>query len=673
MSAFGLALATLLVPVPPATATTYAAPNDHLQYFGYWQSGRPADGSSYLKDTAGYSNLAWTGVGDLERDARGVAASARQAGMKLFVDVEDFLVEDYQETAGLEARWTAFRDKLKPFSGDIAFFMLASEPEGGEYPWANKGDWIGKVKPIFEKWHQRLNTAFPAVPTFINYTADRAHDWAPPYLFEADVVGFDQYFCWDKCYGGLTLTEAVQELERKFPAAKIMLVPTAHARADQDKAADEKVAIDYAAKYYALAKSDQRIIGMLPWNWWSVPGMMVGAKDLPDLRDRFAGIGKEIIAPKGLGTVCVDVKPEAENPYFVASKDGERWGWNGSHCWDGHAPGVYSVVPPGGTADLGSLELRPGATIHFSVSFSRAGAPPNPGIPPKPPTGDEDAAEAFLAAVYPGKDRAALARETGDTLASPERFRDYLESLTRTGSPQTRDLARELIKDKDTASQLLASLRGWFARQMGATGMVPVPIGGTHPVDPRLRTLTGAGPGKDAATYIASMFASMDATDRKKLIDACYAADECNLVQACIDTKLYDKCLAACTANPQCTWPGSEPGETSETDENCSAPNNKQGSGRAAEGKGEVCVETSEGKAYFVVGPDQTWGWNGPKCFPGHTAGVYSVNTDGGYGYPKVGDTDVRAKISPRSATLTNGGTLKFSVHFCGHGYARPN
>ncbi|MBI5202832.1 MAG: hypothetical protein HY925_14670 [Elusimicrobia bacterium] len=650
----------LLVSLAPASATTTPALNDraHLKYFGYWQSARPADAETYLKDMAGRANLTWAGVGDVEKDARGVFTSARQAGMRVFLDVEDFLVDDYQGAAGVEDRWRAFRGKLEPFSGDIAFFMLADEPEGGEYPWANKGDWLTKVKPIFESWRRKLNAAFPDVPTFINYTSDRARDWVPPYLFEADVLAFDDYFCWEKCYGGVSFTEAVGDFERKFPKAKILLLPAAHARASHDQAADEKAALEVADKIYAFAKTDPRVIGLMPWNWWSAPGMMTGAKHLPSLRERFGEIGAEIVKRDGLGTVCVDAN--ARNGYFVKRQGGETWGWNGSDCWEGHAAGSYAVDAPGGKVRPEALWLEPGESIRFTVTFEHKE--------------QEDPAAAFLTEVYPGADREARLRMLAGKLDTPRAFEDYLASLARTGREPVKALANDLLKDPVVLEQLRLAVKAWFDKPMEPAGSRPPTAGGgAGGVDPHLRSILNAGDGKDASSVIASMFASMELEDRRKLVSACSKTADCDVVQACIDTKLYAKCLAACSANPKCAWPGSEPGKTNETDENCSAPDNSQGAARADAGKGEICVDTDEGKAYFVVGPDQTWGWNGPKCFPGRRAGVYSVNTNGGYGYPKVGNTDVRAKIFPRSAVLTDGGRLDFKVHFCGHGYASPN
>lgn len=69
-------------------------------------------------------------------------------------------------------------------------------------------------------------------------------------------------------------------------------------------------------------------------------------------------------------------------------------------------------------------------------------------------------------------------------------------------------------------------------------------------------------------------------------------------------------------------------------------------------GKGTVCVTSDSSNAYFVNGPDQTWGWNGPgtKCFSDHVTGTYYVNTSG-----------VCTTVYGSQA-LTNGQTISFNI-----------
>ncbi|MBI4348889.1 MAG: hypothetical protein HY553_18775 [Elusimicrobia bacterium] len=191
-----------------------------------------------------------------------------------------------------------------------------------------------------------------------------------------------------------------------------------------------------------------------------------------------------------------------------------------------------------------------------------------------------------------------------------------------------------------------------------------------HGVDPRLAALNASGPGKDARKFLESMFASFPKSSRDKLLDACENKGICDFVQACITAQVYDECLSACRANPLCSIPPppaapgptpAAPGPAEPGGCGGSIPDNSRAPGPAAAGKGKVCVNSNSSRAYFVVGPAQSWGWNNSHCWDGHPAGVYSVNTNGSYGYP----AEQQAMISPSAQTLSDGGTITFNVSFC--------
>lgn len=68
------------------------------------------------------------------------------------------------------------------------------------------------------------------------------------------------------------------------------------------------------------------------------------------------------------GTVCV-TEPDSSG-YTVSGPD-PSWGWNGSHCFDGHTAGSYSVS---GSYDFGGNQtLSDGGTITFSVAGGGGG------------------------------------------------------------------------------------------------------------------------------------------------------------------------------------------------------------------------------------------------------------------------------------------------------------
>ncbi len=190
-----------------------------------------------------------------------------------------------------------------------------------------------------------------------------------------------------------------------------------------------------------------------------------------------------------------------------------------------------------------------------------------------------------------------------------------------------------------------------------------------HDVAAKLAKLKTSGPDKDAIAFLESMFASFPKETREKLVNVCYNQGICEFIPACIAAGVYDECLAACRNNPKCNFPAPTPTPGSggtpppEPASGCGAPipNATQPQGPSAPGEGEVCIVSNSQRAYFVVGPNQSWGWNGSKCFGGHMAGVYSVNTDGGYGYP----TEQQAVISPSQQSLAANGHITFTINFC--------
>ncbi|MBI4348890.1 MAG: hypothetical protein HY553_18780 [Elusimicrobia bacterium] len=677
--------AALALGAPAASARSEAAPEPpgQLRFFGYWNAEPgPAhpDDISYLKrmisDTKGYANLVQIGMGARIDEA---FAEAKAAGMKALVWAED--VDE-----------KAFEAAVRPHLPDIAAFLVASEPynrcKTGAEPCAPSArETRRETRERVEARIRFLREAFPGKPLMANFVPESigvypGYEWTNDADVPRDLdwISFDEYGCDAQCVLS-EMPKRLAKLRATFPGKRYLFLPTAHRdpALKLDFADAELVRI--AKNYYRVAYEAHDVIGLVPFVWYSSgydaenkpnAGGYIAARDIPDVRDEYAQIGKQILAPPppgpGEGTVCVDVRPEEKRGYFVSRLNGETWGWEGSKCFPGHRTGYYSVRASGGEVAEEQLLLRAGETIRFTVTF--------PALPPEaPPLLPGDPASEFLAAVRPGVDPKTLAGEVGDKLASPQPFTIWLEGLANTAPKGARPLVHQVLRDKAVQADLLSALRGWFARQHSPRpgmqpvpvphpGVTTVPVPGPHGVDPRLTGLATVDKSTQAIATIRTLFASMEKDDRLKLIAYCEKTEDCDVARACVETGLYDACRAACAAHAQCVWPstaGTTPTPTGSLPDPCKQADNSQAAGSAAaSGSGEVCVavENDPGGAYFVVGPKQSWGWNGSKCFPGHPAGVYSVNTNGGYGYAK-------ASVSPRKGTLGPDGRLTFRVRFC--------
>lgn len=68
----------------------------------------------------------------------------------------------------------------------------------------------------------------------------------------------------------------------------------------------------------------------------------------------------------------------------------------------------------------------------------------------------------------------------------------------------------------------------------------------------KLAEVSGAGAGKDAATYLESMFAAMPKADRELILEQCDRNDVCDPVEACRAAGLLARCEEACRKSSTC-------------------------------------------------------------------------------------------------------------------------
>jgi len=69
--------------------------------------------------------------------------------------------------------------------------------------------------------------------------------------------------------------------------------------------------------------------------------------------------------PKALGQICVTA--DTQDAYFIVGPD--NFGWKGSHCWDGHTPGLYRINAANASVKPAQATLSAGGSVNFDVQF----------------------------------------------------------------------------------------------------------------------------------------------------------------------------------------------------------------------------------------------------------------------------------------------------------------
>jgi len=282
------------VTTPARLPSSFFRLKNHLQYFGFWAGSVAAGGS--VVEQGGFVNFTM---------GAGPGSSADQAlalGMKLMFFAPDFADPHIQDQL----------DAIRPYATNMLAFFTMDEPDcvaGG-----NSAK-LDQLLLSIESQISQLKLSFPNVPTMMtvgcafwtysNFRLPRGIDY----------VAIESYG--SSGDPAATRSEWMSKLQLLKPymnsSQRIFLMPAA-----TEGYGTESELIQKANDIYMYAQTDPLVVGVFPFDWYSdnydcagagvfcgngVPATnysinVIGnrsARDLPNLRARYAQIGQEIM------------------------------------------------------------------------------------------------------------------------------------------------------------------------------------------------------------------------------------------------------------------------------------------------------------------------------------------------------------------------------------------
>jgi len=337
---------------------------------------------AHLKYVAMYDSEPWTMQGwcnfSFSSDLTLVNDGAKR-GMEGFVDVGHvFLRETWNGPGGswsgfalaadYQSCWKAFANLIAPAvtNGYVKGFMILDEPVWNGISVADLGTICTAIKTSFPNAITMVVEAEPAITAGhdilnepVNYN---------PIPASVDWIGFDHYT------SVATVKSEYQNTLYSYMNAnqRAILVPQAYGSnlvAGKTLAQWDAEMVAYAQQYYDWAKTDTKIIGIVPWHWltldeqWWVDGCTyeIGARDMAGLNAKWHQIGAEIIANQ-------PVTPKTTDMQFIQTFEGFSNGEILPSTYTADPWGANQFVAPPTTQIAFSTNrsvVMPGASIYM--------------------------------------------------------------------------------------------------------------------------------------------------------------------------------------------------------------------------------------------------------------------------------------------------------------------
>ncbi len=284
----------------------------HLQYIGYWPGSVDARGS--IAEQRGAANV--TKAITIARNPHSgewgdvsAFALARAAGMRVLMNLPE---------GDDRYRFDEWAATIRPYADQILAFFIRDEPDcmSGGQP-----DLLARLLDEVEEDVRRVQSAFPGARAMMTLGCFNALV-RPWFRMPAGITDIAI-----ECYHGRgQWAEWLVALEPFLaPAHRVWLMPHAYgpATAPDDRAyvprADDEIMFE-AATIYDYAKTDRRVVGLLPFAWYD------GIRDRPLVREYLAGVGREIVEGRVSRVVdrttrldrVVSETVMAERPFTVA-------------------------------------------------------------------------------------------------------------------------------------------------------------------------------------------------------------------------------------------------------------------------------------------------------------------------------------------------------------------
>lgn len=310
-----LRVSLLLAPLSCASKKTHDSSSGHLQYFGFW--------GDQWNSTAANSTAAFTNLHHPYGCRTGLchASEFPPASKQLSLVPLRWLMWNCsihsQTNGGLKANW---RDEWAAASQWYAP-MIANGSVGG-FDLGDEIIWQGCTVEALHTLAEAVRADFPDAPIYYNENVPvvlhgkdgggaTVNFSIPPAL---TWFSFD-YYHYNGDDGGAHVATVRQVYEQHvypklLPHQRILLCPGAFAvppgkavpgAAPHSKAPCQNVSCydamraDDAARYWDWAVTDERIAGLVPWEWSDGAGDL-GAANLPQTRAAWEEIGRKIVA-----------------------------------------------------------------------------------------------------------------------------------------------------------------------------------------------------------------------------------------------------------------------------------------------------------------------------------------------------------------------------------------
>ncbi|QIE58734.1 hypothetical protein G5B37_03895 [Rasiella rasia] len=288
-------------------SSTFESINAHIEYFGftivdtYWDD--PTDSevkTNYADEIHNFSNIADILVVNPNDNIVQRTQTFADLDLKAILHLNElfFVLIDnnspsesnYDLRTDYQERWNEFKTINQSIlsTNYIGTFYIGEEPT-----------WNGITFTELDAVARLLQTEFPNIPTMIIEAYPSLNDLQVPQT--VDWIGFDRYFV-ENPNTNFEFQQDWNTLQSKIsdPNQKIMIILDSHYInwAHGDFGGIELTQMDDVAEnYYELAKSDEKVIGILGYFWPNGFDISesIGARGMPqNVKTEYQRIGREI-------------------------------------------------------------------------------------------------------------------------------------------------------------------------------------------------------------------------------------------------------------------------------------------------------------------------------------------------------------------------------------------
>ncbi|MBS1679722.1 MAG: hypothetical protein JST08_20335 [Actinobacteria bacterium] len=258
-AALALALAALLLGLAAEASPAQAS---SLRYFGYFAARLTQADGNHLDEVAGRSNLNWVQISDPDRyrpevlDACAPAGCIVSTGNEFFRDCTAVHDPECELYPNYRERWAHLAEAVGTRIDKVGAFYLMDEPQ-----------YRGATPAELETAAKTIKATFPTIPVMMVEAGPQVTS-ALQVPASVDWVGFDWY-----CRPFKTIEEKLAVLTDRIGAAQsLFLVPEAAPLEACGGSAGHATDAEIAAlqyRYYDLALSNPRVIGLLAFGFWT--------------------------------------------------------------------------------------------------------------------------------------------------------------------------------------------------------------------------------------------------------------------------------------------------------------------------------------------------------------------------------------------------------------------